>query len=131
MLESDLNRNLRGLMRKLWPSDSVIWERIENSAGIGTYDTFMAGPDGAGWIELKIAGPNAKPAMRPGQPAFGNRMLDGGVPAHVLCSTPSGNIKLISGRTFGHDWREHLVMRCGLRDRDAMRVLFVRCMTGK
>ena len=127
-LESDLNKKLRDMLPKIIDGPTV-WERIENTAGLGTFDTFMGGWLGSGWIELKVAGPNAKPTMRPGQPAFGQRMKNAGIPAHVLCCSKAGDVKLICGWTNGDDWRELLVGRASLMDRDGMAVLLKRCMT--
>lgn len=132
-LERDLNAKLRDMLPKLWPQGKDIWppvwHRVENAVAQGTFDTFIGSSIGCGWIELKVAGPNAKPQMRPGQPGFGAKMLRAGVPAHVIACSKRGEVRLMRGETMGDDWRDHVLMRCDLRDMEAMRVVLVRCMT--
>jgi len=110
MTESQLHK----LLKKRDPKSFM--HRIENVAALGTFDTYYAKGGRSGWIELKIAGPNAKPEMRSGQPGFGERLRKQGIPAHVLCCSKSHELKLLNGWVLGDDWREHLVMRGHLDD---------------
>lgn len=129
MTEADLHKKLLRITKALWPVGAVMLHRVENTAAMGTFDTFFGTPAGSGWIELKITGPNAKPQMRPGQPAFGLVCKRAGVPAHVLCSSHKGELKLLNGWTTGDDWRDHLVMRADLGDKEAVRGVLLRCVT--
>lgn len=86
--------------------------RIEDASGnLGTFDLFFGRRDLCGWLELKVAGPNARPKLRPGQPSFGADCFDAGIPAGYLVGSPDGQVRLIGPLTRGHDWREHLIMR--------------------
>jgi hypothetical protein len=85
--------------------------RIEDASGnLGTYDTFLAHRGwGQAWMELKVAGPNAKPDLRKGQPAFGQGLDAAGVPCAYLVGSPNGRVRMIGPHTTGDDWREHLI----------------------
>lgn len=86
--------------------------RIEDSSGnLGTFDTFLGRRRLSGWLELKVAGPNAKPDLRPGQPAFGRQCVDAQIPAAYLVGSPQGSVRLIGPLTTGPDWRDHLIAR--------------------
>ena len=129
MTESDLHTVLKRRIETIWAKNSIMVQRIENTLSTGVFDTFVGTPWGAGWIELKIAGPQAKPAMRPGQPGFGHRCMTAGVPAHVLCASADGYLKLLNGWTIGEDWRDHVALTGSLDDLDCVRGMIVRCTT--
>lgn len=99
-----------GLIRHRMPPGWFV-RRIEDASGnLGTYDTFLAHRGwGQAWLELKVAGPNAKPDLRRGQPAFGAGLHAAGVPCGYLVGSPSGKVRLIGPLTTGDDWRDHLV----------------------
>lgn len=126
LTESQLNGKLRPMFRK--HIDGGFWHRIENVVAAGTFDTYVAGHGKAGWIELKVAGPRAKPEVRAGQPGFGYRCLESGVPAHVLIGSPNGTIRLCEGIIMGDDWREHLVCEGRRDDKAFMNVVFRHCL---
>lgn len=97
------------------PQRSTI-EPIENAVNLGTFDTFAA-DDGIGvWLELKVAGPRAKPGIRSGQPAFGERMFRAGVRARILVSHPDGSCRLLDGRATDDDWRDWIIWEGGLEE---------------
>lgn len=90
--------------------------RIEDASGnLGTPDTWLAMGGRSTWLELKHAGPNAKPKLRPGQAAFMRELFDAGLPSGYLVGSPDGSVRLIGQLMSGVDWREHLIFR-----RDAM-----------
>lgn len=60
-------------------------------------------------MELKVAGPGAKPTLRPGQDTFAGMLMDAGVPCGYLVGSKCGALRLIGGRTTGADWREHVL----------------------
>lgn len=99
-----------GLVRHRMPP-GWFTRRIEDKSGnLGTYDLFLAHRDwGQAWLELKVAGPDAKPELRKGQPAFGAGLHAAGVPCGYLVGSPNGKVRLIGPLTLGDDWREHLV----------------------
>lgn len=105
MTESDFWQKIRP---KLPPG--LFYRRIEDASGnLGTYDTFLAGHGRATWFDLKIAGPNARPTLRPGQPAFGAELWEAGIPAWYLVASNNGYVRLIDARTNGRDWWNHVV----------------------
>jgi hypothetical protein len=128
MTESDLNKKLIALIKAIWPRQHLMWHRVENVAAIGTFDVFFGTPLGSGWIELKVCGPNAKPDVRPGQPGFGERCYKAGVPAHYLCGSNAGYIKLLDGRCMGPDWREWMVMEAQFDSHGCMADLLMKCI---
>lgn len=88
----------------------LFYRRIEDASGnLGTYDTFLAGDGKATWFDLKVAGPNAKPKLRPGQPAFGAEAWAAGIPAWYLVASDNGYVRLIDARTNGTNWWGYLV----------------------
>lgn len=97
-------------IRKGLPARTFARRIEDNSGNLGTFDTFIGRRGRAGWLELKVAGPNAKPSLRPGQPSFGAQCFDAGVPAAYLVGSPNGRVRLIGPLTVGDDWRDHLVM---------------------
>lgn len=106
MTESDLWKSIRTKL----PS-GLFFRRIEDSSGnLGTYDTFMALDGKSTWFDLKIAGPNAKPTLRPGQMAFGMECWNSGIPAYYVIGSDTGLLRLVDARTNGGDWRNHLVL---------------------
>lgn len=106
MLESEFWAKCRKTIPK-----AMMARRIEDRSGnLGTFDTFLAMGGVSGWLELKVAGPNAKPNIRPGQPAFARECFDAGVPAAYLVGSDSGRVRLLHPLTREHDWREHLIM---------------------
>jgi len=129
MTEADLNEKIIALLSKLWPGEQLFWHRVENVVAIGTFDAFLGTPWGGGWVELKIAGPAAKPDVRPGQPGFGMRCKEAGIPAHILCCSNKGYVKLLEGECIGEDWEAHLVGTAQLGDLEAMRTLLLACTT--
>ena len=129
MKETDLNKMIQQLLIKLWPGEQLFWHRVENVAAIGTFDVFFGTPWGSGWVELKIAGPKAKPDVRPGQPGFAMRCLAAGVPAHILCCSDKGYVKLLEGICLGSDWEDHLVGTAEFGNAEAMRSLLMACTT--
>ena len=110
--ESDLNRKFR-LAVKRWSSDAgsgFFYSRVENTLSGGFPDTLFS----AGRLvlcELKVAGPNAKPDMRPGQPGFGYSVLSSGQPSFILIGHPDGSCRLLWGDCVGDDWRDRLISR--------------------
>ena len=127
--ESDLNAKMRDMSRQAFDFP-VVWKRIEDATGdLGTADTIMGSKMGVGWIELKFAGPNAKPAYRPGQQAFLYRWGSAGIPAHTLIGSKDGRIRLVKHTCLeASEWRDHMVVDTRVDDKDQMRMLFVRCM---
>lgn len=125
MTESDLSKAMQRWIAKLWGPGEVFWHRVENTAALGTFDSFVGASWGSGWLELKICGPEAAPDMRPGQPGFGERCHRAGVLAHVLCCSDNGQMKLVDGRTTGSDWRDRLVARGKLDSDDDVRRLLL------
>lgn len=120
-LEKDVSRQLGHVLRNYggW------YRRIEDASGnLGTYDGFCALKGWPAWVECKLAGPRAKPALRPGQMAFAHDAWAAGVPAWILIGHPDGSCRLIDGRTDGDDWREHLVLRCSRLDAELIRAIF-------
>jgi hypothetical protein len=98
-------------IRKRMPR-GVFARRIEDSSGnLGTFDTFVACDGRSAWMELKAAGPNAKPDLRPGQASFAAQCFDAGIPAAYLVGSPNGVVRMIGPGTTGDDWRQHLVAR--------------------
>lgn len=96
----------------------VIGRRIEDASGnLGTPDVFVAWGGMArsrspcGWIELKVAGPNAKPILRPGQQATMTAFHHHGVPCAYLVGSDRGPVRMVGPLTDGDDWREHLIER--------------------
>lgn len=84
---------------------------VENRVNVGTFDTWIGCNRRSAWVELKIAGPNAAPKMRPGQPGFGYRQICVGHPAVVLVGHKDESYRLIAPDTVGSDWREKLLER--------------------
>jgi len=126
--ESKLNSTIVRKIPKMFEETKPMWLRVENYLGSGTFDTWTGMLAFGGWIELKVCGPNAKPDMRDGQPAFGYRCKAAHVPAHVLCCSKDGYIKLLNGWTTGPDWRDHMVMEADLGDNDSLRMLLITCL---
>jgi len=129
--EKDLSKALRKQLA-LWRPDAI-YRRIEDASGnLGTFDTFMHArtsfpnwPGTASWVELKVAGPNAKPAMRPGQTAFGHDLIMAGCPAYVLVGHADGSVRVLRGDTNGEDWFECLIGRYPALDDDVLSMLFI------
>lgn len=95
--------------RKSMPA-GMMARRIEDRSGnLGTYDLFLAMDGRAAWLELKVAGPNAQPAIRSGQPAFGRECFDAGVPSGYLVGSSCGHVRLLSPLARKDTWRDHLV----------------------
>jgi hypothetical protein len=101
-----------GAIRKQIPSDWFV-RRIEDASGnLGTFDTYLAHATyGQGWLELKVGGPNEKPDLRKGQPAFAHGLVQAGVPCGYLVGSMNGEVRLIGPMTIGEDWRHHLIRR--------------------
>jgi hypothetical protein len=107
-------------VRKQLPRDLFV-RRIEDASGNkGTWDTYMARSGRSGWIELKVAGPNAKLELRPGQQPFGQGLFDAGIPAAYLVGSDNGTVRLIGPCTDGKDWRDHVIARWGMLDMTAV-----------
>jgi hypothetical protein len=129
--EKDLSKALRKRLEEWRPGS--MYRRIEDASGnLGTFDVFMAAkadwperPAQAAWVELKVAGPNAQPIMRMGQPAFGHDLLVAGVPAYVLVGHPDGSVRLLRGDTKGEDWLESLIGRYQTLDDTLLSMLFI------
>lgn len=99
----------------------VFARRIEDSSGnLGTFDVFLARDGRAAWLELKVAGPNEKPNIRAGQPAFAEQCVRAKIPCGYLVGSPKGQVRLLGPRTTGADWREHLVARWVGMDTEAL-----------
>ncbi len=130
--ESAVNAKCRDLLRGMFLFKTK-WKRIEDASGeLGTADTLIGSPAGVGWIELKHAGPNAKPNYRPGQQAFLYDWGEAGIPAHTLIGSPNGRMRLLDHRCLdANKWRDHMVIDTHIGDKDQMRVLFMRCMMGE
>ena len=114
MLETDLRKRMADTFKALSLDTSV--EPVENLVNLGTFDTFCVWPGGGAWIELKIQGPNEAPALRPGQRAFGVRMVRARFPAFVLIGHEDGSVRLLQGDTSIKRWRDYLIYRGGLRE---------------
>lgn len=98
-------------VRRQLPKD-MFHRRIEDASGnAGTWDTFFARNGRSAWIELKVAGPNAKLNLRPGQAPFGKALFDAGIPAAYLVGSTGGTVRMIGPCTDGVDWRDHLIER--------------------
>lgn len=108
--EKDLSAHIRDMVKLRWGTDAV-YRRIEDTANLGTFDSLLIVKGRMAWIELKVAGPNAKPGMRPGQPGFGRQWLVAGGLAWVLVGHPYGSLRLLWGDTTDEDWRDQLVGR--------------------
>lgn len=106
MRESEFWLRVKASLPREWMA-----RRIEdNSGNLGTYDTFLAAKGHPSmWLELKVEGPDAKPDLRKGQPAFGRMLFDAGVPCGYLVGSPNGLVRLIGPLTTGDDWRDHLM----------------------
>jgi hypothetical protein len=110
-VEADLSRAVRDLVQATWGKDAV-FRRIEDASGnLGTFDAWIVIRGHVAVTELKVAGPNAKPDMRRGQPAFGSDWTRAGGRAWVLVGHPDGSLRLLRGDTLGEDWRDCLVRR--------------------
>lgn len=108
--EADLSRAIRKLLRGM--EVRTAYRRIEDASGnLGTHDSFIAVDGRAIWCELKVAGPNAKPDIRPGQSAFGVMMMRAGISSCFMVGHPDGSLRLISVFCEGDDWRDHLICR--------------------
>lgn len=106
--EKDLQRMVGvalGVYGRQHRKTPTMWP-VENILNKGTFDLFVACGGKVAWVELKVAGPNAKPTVRAGQPGFGAMMALAGVPAVVLVGHPDGGWRLLKGSTTGDDWRE-------------------------
>lgn len=110
LTEKDLSAAVRDMVKVTWGTDAV-YRRIEDTANLGTFDSMLIVKGQMAWIEMKVAGPNAKPDMRPGQPGFGRQWLIAGGLAWVLVGHKDGSLRLIWGDTTGEDWRDQLVGR--------------------
>lgn len=106
MRESEFWGQIRKQIDQSW-----FVRRIEDASGnLGTYDTYLAHKGwGQAWLELKVAGPNAQPDLRKGQPAFGAGLHAAGVPCGYLVGSPNGRVRLIGPLTTGADWRHHVI----------------------
>lgn len=115
-----LEKDVWAAFRKHLPSGMMI-RRIEDRSGnLGTYDTFLAYMGHATWLELKHAGPNAKPKLRPGQRAFGRNLFDAGLQSGYLTGSRDGTVRLIGQLTSEHDWRDHLIFRRDAMDKETV-----------
>lgn len=100
--------------------------RIEDASGNkGTWDLFLAMGGHANWLELKCEGPNAKPALREGQPAFGRNLFDAGLTSGYLVGSPNGTVRLIGQLTTGADWRDHLIWRRDKMDKETVAMTLI------
>jgi hypothetical protein len=99
--------------------------RIEDASGnLGTYDTFLARNGRSAWLELKFAGPNAKPDLRPGQAAFGLALSNEKIPCGYLIGHGDGSIRVIGPRLMDPaDWRDHLEFRRDVLDAEAVQAV--------
>jgi hypothetical protein len=109
-----------GRIRKKLPR-RVFARRIEdNSGNLGTFDTFVGLNGRSAWMELKVAGPNAKPDLRPGQPSFAAQCFDAGIPAAYVIGSSDGSVRMVGPHTIGSDWRDHLICRWSALDVPAL-----------
>jgi hypothetical protein len=126
-VEADLSRAVRDLVQATWGKDAV-FRRIEDASGnLGTFDGFLMVMGRAAWVELKVAGPNAKPKMRRGQPAFGSDILAAHGEAWVLVGHPDGSLRLLFGDTTGEDWHDKLHLRFDRLTVDVIEAMLPPC----
>jgi hypothetical protein len=108
--EVDLSRALKRVLRGM--DERTAYRRIEDSSGaLGTFDSFGVVSGRAFWVELKVAGPQAKPNVRPGQTGFGMAMMKAGLPACFMVGHKDGSLRLLSAACTGPDWRDHIIGR--------------------
>lgn len=96
-------------VRKAWAPGWML-RRIEDRSGnLGTFDTYYGRFERNGWLELKVAGPNAAFEPRRGQPAFAVDCHKAGIQSAWLVGSPNGLMRLIHPLSIGPDWRDHLL----------------------
>mmetsp|Transcript_39479 Transcript_39479/g.72832 ORF Transcript_39479/g.72832 Transcript_39479/m.72832 type:complete len:131 (-) Transcript_39479:1431-1823(-) len=105
--KADLNRQFRRNIAR----PGTYYRRIEDSAGLGTYDGFAVEKGTTVWLELKMTGtPGQKPDLRMGQAAFGSAIIKHGGLAYLIVGDRRRlDVRVLWGKTNGDDWRDYLL----------------------